>query len=79
MSFVLYNVAGIASKLFDCDWRNYVELFDFVTPTETFVDNSFDISGVFCDYVKYVSPVVELSYRERRSGGVIVSNECGKN
>ena len=72
-------MAGIASKLFDCDWMNYVEQSDFVTLTETFVDHSFDMSGVFCDYVKYVSPVVELSYRERRSGGVIVSNECGKN
>ena len=31
-----------------------MEQFDFVTLTETFVDNSFDMPGVFCDHVKYV-------------------------
>ena len=64
---------GIASKLSDCDWRNYVEQFDFVTLTETFVDNSFDMSGVFCDHIKYVSPAVKLSYQGRRSGGVAMN------
>ena len=40
-------MAGIASKLSDCDWVKYVEQFDFVTLVETFVDNTFDMSGVF--------------------------------
>ena len=65
-------MAGIASKLFDCDWMNYVEQSDFVTLTETFVDNSFDMPGVFCDHVKYVCTAVNLSYQGRRPGGVIV-------
>ena len=38
---------GIASKLSDCDWVKYVEQSDFVTLVETFVDNTFDMSGVF--------------------------------
>ena len=37
-------MAGIASKLSDCDWVKCVEQFDFVTLVETFVDNIFDMS-----------------------------------
>ena len=68
-------MAGIASKLSDCDWVKYVEQFNFVTLAETFADNTFDMSVVvvvFCDYVKFVCPAVKLSYQGRRSGGVIV-------
>ncbi len=50
-------MAGIASKLSDCDWVKYVEQFDFVTLVETFVDNTFDLSVFFGDYVKFVCPV----------------------
>ena len=45
---------GIASKLSDCDWVKYVEQSDFVTLVETFVDNTFDMSVFFDDYVKFV-------------------------
>ena len=40
-------MAGIASKLSDCDWVKYVEQFDFVTLVETFVDNTFDVCCCF--------------------------------
>ena len=43
----------MASKLYDCDWVKCVELFDFVTLAETFIDNDFDLSGVFHDFVKF--------------------------
>ena len=60
-------MAGIASKLSDCDWVKYVEQFNFVTLAETFGDNTFDMSVVvFCDYVKFVCPAVKLSYQGRR-------------
>ena len=62
----------MASKLYDCDWVKYVELFDFVTLTETFIDNDFDLSGVFHDSIKFVCPAVKLSYHGRRSGGLLV-------
>ena len=62
----------MASKLYDCDWVKYVELFDFVTLTETFIDNDFDLSGVFHDFIKFVCPAVKLSYHGRRSGGLLV-------
>ena len=36
VSFVFYNVAGIANKRYDCDWvTQYVKQFDFVTKQTT--------------------------------------------
>ena len=58
-------MAGIASKLSDCDWVKYVEQFDFVTLVETFVDNTSDTSVFFDDYVKFVCPAAKLSYQGR--------------
>ena len=60
----------MASKLYDCDWVKYVEL--FLTLTETFIDNDFDLSGVFHNFIKFVCPAVKLSYHGRRSGGLLV-------
>lgn len=64
-------MAGIVSKLFDYDLMKYVEQFDFVTLAETFVNNSFDLSVLFCDHVIFVSPADKL-YQGRQLGGVIV-------
>ena len=62
-SFLLYNIAGLVSKLSDADWMAYVESFDFVTLTDTFIDENFDFSHVFTDYVKFVSPAIKLSHQ----------------
>ena len=43
-----------------------------MTLAETFIDNDFDLSGVFHDLIKFVCPAVKLSYRGRRSGGLLV-------
>jgi len=43
-----------------------------VTLTETFIDNDFDPSCVFHDFVKFVCLAVKLSYHGRRSGGLLV-------
>ena len=64
-------MAGIVSKPFDYDLMKYVEQFDFVTLAETFVNNSFDLSVLFCDHVIFVSPADKL-YQGRQLGGVIV-------
>ena len=53
------------SKLSDADWMAYVERFDFVTLTETLIDENFDLSHVFTDYVKFVFPAVKLSHQGR--------------
>ena len=60
------------SKLSDADWMAYVERFDFVTLTETFIDENFDLSHVFTDYFKFIFPAVKLSHQGRRSGGILV-------
>ena len=56
------------SKLSDADWMAYVESFDFVTLTETFIDENFDLSHVFTDYFKFVSPAIKLSHQGRTIG-----------
>ena len=56
----------------DADWMAYVEGFNLVTLTETFIDKNFDLSHVFTDYVKFVSPAVKLSHQGRRSGRILV-------
>ena len=40
--FFLHKIAGFVSKLSDADWMTYVESFDFVTLTETFIDENFE-------------------------------------
>lgn len=69
---MLYNVAGLASKLADVDWVRYIERFDFVSIIETFVDDNFDLSNVFHEYDKFMCPAVKLSYHGRRSGGIVL-------
>ena len=43
-----------------------------MTLTETFIDNDFDLSCVFHDFVKFVCLAVKLSYHGRCSGGLLV-------
>ena len=50
----------------------YVERFDFVSLTGTFIDNNLDLSSVFVDYVKGVSTFKIVIYHGRRSGGILV-------
>jgi hypothetical protein len=40
--------------------------------TETFLDLSFDFSGVFNDYLKFHAPARKMSYHGRNSGGVLL-------
>ena len=50
----------------------YVELFDFVCLTETFVDSDFDYSRMFTDHLKYPVPAKSLSKKGRDSGGLLL-------
>ena len=49
-----------------------MERFDLVSIIETFVDENVDISNVFRDYEKCMCPAVKLSYRGRRSEGMLL-------
>ena len=56
----------------DCDWLEYIDRFDFVCLTETFIDDVFDLSHVFRNCMKFSSPALKLSHQGRKSGGVLV-------
>ena len=72
MTFLNYNIENLAPKLNDLGFVNYVKKFDFVCLTETFMDASYDVSGIFRDYLKFYCPAVKLSKHGRNSGGVMV-------
>ena len=68
-SFLHWNVNGVAARLGDPDFVQYVCSFDFVCMVETFIDNF--SSNVFSDYVVYCKPAIKLTRQGRRSGGVL--------
>ena len=72
LSFLVWNVDGLHSKIADGDFKRYVEQFDVACLVETFVENSYDLTRHFTGYDKYVSPAVKLSHHGRRSGGVLL-------
>ena len=72
LSFLLWNVDGLHSKIADGDFKRYVEQFDFACLVETFAENSYDLTRHFTGYDKYVSPAVKLSHHGRCSGGVLL-------
>ena len=69
LSFLHWNVNGLAGKLGDKDFIEYVSFFDFICLTETFLDHF--TSSVFSDHVAYCKPAVKLTRQGRRSGGVV--------
>ena len=77
VTFLVWNVGGLASQLGDTDFTSYVTKFDIVCFIETFIDATFDLSLHFTDYVKYMSPAIKLSQQGRRSGGIVFM--CRKN
>ena len=68
-SFLHWNVNGLAGKLGDQEFIQYVSSFSFICLTETFLDNF--TSGVFFDYAVFCKPAVKLTSQGRRSGGVL--------
>ena len=51
LSFRVWNVDGLHSKIADSDFKRYVEQFDVACLIETFVDNSYDFIKYFTGYV----------------------------
>ena len=69
---VCCTIDGLASKLVDDDFIQYMQTIDIVCLIETFLDDTFDLTIHFCDYVKYLSPAIKHSYMGRRSGGLLL-------
>ena len=72
LKYVCWNIDGLASKLVDDDFIQYVQTIDIVCLIETFLDDTFHLTNHFCDYVKYLSPAIKHSYMGRRSGGLLL-------
>ena len=69
LSFLHWNVNGLAGKLGDKEFIECVSFFDFICLTETFLDHF--TSTVFSDHVAYCKPAVKLTRQGRQSGGVV--------
>ena len=65
-----WNVNGIISKLYDTEFIDYLNSFNFVCLTETFVEY-FDVTCHFPNHDCFISPARKLSDQGRRSGGVM--------
>ena len=62
---------GLAAKLVSKDFIDYVNSFDVVCLTETYLDRGYDFQ-VFKDFEVFISPAKKISRKGRRSGGVLV-------
>ena len=85
LSFLCWNIDGLASKLEDTDFLRYVSDFDIVCLGETFVGEGLgqvhnaragntptSVSCCFKGFDTYMSSAVKLSHHGRKSGGLLV-------
>jgi exonuclease III len=70
ISFLHWNVAGIASKLQDLDFIEYISSFDVVSLVETFVD-SFQSTIFENNFAIFTKPALKFTRQGRHSGGII--------
>ena len=69
VSILHWNVGGIASKLLDSDFVDYICSFDVISLVETFVENL--ESTLLNDYAVFVKPALKFTRRGRHSGGIV--------
>lgn len=66
-----WNIEGLLGKAGECDFIQYINTFDIVCLTETFLDFSSNLD-CFPEFVQFHRPGSKLSTQGRRSGGVSV-------
>ena len=54
------NIGGLAAKLVSNDFINYLNTFDLIFLTETFVDKKFEIT-ILKDFTFFIAPAKKLS------------------
>lgn len=54
------------------DFIDYLNTFDLICLTETFVDEGFEITALK-EFIIFIAPAKKLSRQGRRSGGIVVS------
>ena len=72
ITFLVYNVENLSSKLKDLSFVEYVSKFDIVVLTETFCDERFDYKQIFRSHEKFSYHAKRLSRYGRNSGGVLL-------
>ena len=72
LSIASWNIEGLASKLGEPGFMDYVLSFDICCLLETFTPENFDFSSLSNENVVFHAPAVKLSHRGRRSGGVVI-------
>ena len=65
------NIGGLAAKLVSNDIIDYLNTFDLICLTETFVNKRFKITALK-DFIFFIAPAKKLSRHGRCSGGVVV-------
>ena len=61
------NIGGLAAKLVSNDFIDYLNTFDLICLTETFVDEGFEITALK-EFIIFIAPANKLSRQGRRSG-----------
>ena len=73
MKCVCYNIDGLASKLLDNSFLNFLEKFDIICLVETFMCTNEIPAYLFNSFCKpFFSKAFKLSTHGRCSGGVVV-------
>ena len=69
---VSWNIEGLASRLNEPGFVEYLSSFDICCLVETFTSENFDFSIYFDEYLVFHSPAIKLSSHGRRSGGAAI-------
>ena len=67
-----WNIGGLAARLHDQGFVNYICDFDIVCLTKTFVENLINMDTLFPSFDVYCAPASKLTEQGRMSGGVVV-------
>ena len=70
LSFLHWNVAGLMTKIHDCDFVDYIYNFDIICLVETFI-TELNQCCFNKEYEVFVKPAVKLSKQGRQSGGIL--------
>ena len=66
-----WNVEGLCSKLGEADFLQYVNSFDVVCFTETFLEYKRPLD-YFSEFIQFMSPAIKITQQGRRCGGVLI-------
>ena len=72
LKVVSWNIEGLAARIVEPGFLDYLSTFDICFLQETFTGPDFDFDCKFENYLVFHCPAIKLSRQGRRSGGVLV-------